>query len=397
MGVNARHAVGYEKKVFATVETAFGTFVKPAATGAMKVLSFGASHSQDRHNRADSRATRSVLERITGRKTTSWTLEKYMIPSGTGSTSPDDDILLASVFGKSTAVSSTVEYTLTNDQSGFDIEGTVSPSFSLVREASRTVMESLAGCYVESLTISGAGADEPKFAYEGVAKTHIHTGSTGVVSSVSTDEVTLNSGQGKDYEAGSVVYFTTSDGSTVRDNNSSAGFKVSSISGDVLTVESNPTGLQAGDLCLPFVPSETTAGSPVNGISGSVSITSPATSLILTGFEVTIKNNYKPFGDEAFQSEITDYITNFREVSGSLTVRARRDQLVELGVRKNFTARDVAVTFGSGSGTTFVLDMDQIEIGFGDLSIPEAEEGTFTLPFVALGSSGEDEIQLTHQ
>lgn len=400
MGVNALHALGRKQRFYAALETTFGTFVKPVATDAIKVLASNFDFSQDRKNRSDSRQTRSLLERITGRKAVAWSMECYALPSGTGNTAPDIGPLLAAALGKSAVVSSTVEYTLTDNQAGFDIAGTIYPSLTLVRETNKTVMEAIVGAMVESMSIKFAGADEPRFSFEGFAKNHIHTGSNGVVSSLDggRTNVTLGTGQGKDYEVGSVVFFEIAATGAVRDNNTSAGYQVTAVTGDVLTVTPAVGGtVVATDLCLPFVPTETTAGAPIGGIAGSITIAAPATSLIITGGEINVKNGHKVLGDEAFQSTITDYIPGYREVSGSLTVRARRDQIIELGVRKNFTARDIQIILGTGSGTRFQIDIPAAEMGFSALEIPEAEEATFSLPFVGVATgSGENEFQLVH-
>lgn len=399
MGTTQKHAVGRELRCYAALETTFGTFVKPVGGDAIKVLASAMEFGQERANRADSRLTRSLLERITRRKSVSWSAEMYMLPSGAGATPPDADPLLAAAIGKSAVVASTVEYTLTNQQTGFALGGVVYPSLSLIRETSETVMEAITGAMPTTLTIRGGGADEPRFSFEGFAKDHIHTGSTGVVSSAVTTTATLNAGQGKDYQVGSVVFFRIASTGAVRANNSGAGFRVTVVAGDVLTFAEDvqAAGVVATDLCLPFVPTEVTAGAPINGITGALTITAPATSLIITGAEIVVAQNHKVLGDEAFQDSVTDYIPNFREVSGSLTVRGRRDQFIELGVRKNFTARDIQIIFGTAAGRRFQVDMDAIEMGFSALEIPEAEEATFSLPFVALGTStGENEFKLTH-
>lgn len=399
MGTVKDHALGRLLRFYASPETTFGTYVKPVGTDAMKVLASAFEFGQERKNRSDSRQTRSTMERITGRKSVSWSMECYALPSGAGATAPDVDALLAAAIGKSAVVASTVEYTLTNAQSGFEMAGATKKGLTLTRETSEVVMEAIVGAMVESLKISFAGADEPKFSFEGFAKDHIHTGGSGVALTVVTTTLTLNAGQGKDYQPNSVVFFRVAATGAVRANNSGAGYTVLTVTGDVLTFAEDlaAAGVVATDLCLPFAPTETTAGNPIAGISGSITIASPATSLILTGGEVSVKNNHKILGDEAFQEAITDWIPGYREVSGTLSVRARRDQLVELGVRKNFTARDLQIVLGTAAGKKFQIDMDAVEMGFSPLEIPEAEEANFSLPFVALGTgSGENEFKLTH-
>ena len=105
----------------------------------------------------------------------------------------------------------------------------------------------------------------------------------------------------------------------------------------------------------------------------------------------------KPIGDEAFASTVTDFIPGFRDVTGTLQVRCAKDQALEIGKRKGFSARDLQIVSGSGTGNVITIDMDQIEFGFSSLSIPESEEVMIDLPFVALAqdASSNDEITIT--
>ena len=85
MGSTQDHALGRNRAFFAKVESTYGTFVKPAATDAAKVLNCSFDFKQERKNRMDSRAVRAHYERITGRKEVSWSVDSYLIPSGSGS------------------------------------------------------------------------------------------------------------------------------------------------------------------------------------------------------------------------------------------------------------------------------------------------------------------------
>jgi hypothetical protein len=68
----------------------------------------------------------------------------------------------------------------------------------------------------------------------------------------------------------------------------------------------------------------------------------------------------------------------------------------EIGMRKQFTSRTVTLLLGSATaGAGVTLTLGNVEFDFSSLEIPEAEEATFTLPFVAFGTSGDDELTIT--
>ena len=141
MGQNSKHMLGRDLKFFVTHETtynpAIADIIVPATTDAMQVLSTGMDYTQERKDRADSRQTRSLLEKITGRKEVTWSCESYIIPRGaataggtsaTGVDGNDQHVMLRSSFGSSSASGSGTQYDLTSSQAF--------PSMSITREAS---------------------------------------------------------------------------------------------------------------------------------------------------------------------------------------------------------------------------------------------------------------------
>ena len=91
---------------------------------------------------------------------------------------------------------------------------------------------------------------------------------------------------------------------------------------------------------------------------------------------------------------MTDYIVGPRDVTGTISVRARRDLIKELGRRKRFQTRDVDLISGTVSGAILTVNLPFIEFNFAAVEIPESEEGTFSLPFRALGSVGADSVDM---
>lgn len=383
MGQTTPHVLGRSTRYYAKAESTFGTFLKPTATDAVKALKMSIDHKQERKDRMDSRQSRSVLERITGRKQASWSMERYVTPSGSLGTAPDEGVLLKAAMGVETVNSSTsVVYTPTASQS-------VRGSLSLVREMPSIYMESLAGAWVEKATLKVSGSEEPKWTFEGGASVHAGSGYSTLNGALSGGETTVVV-HDPVYDVNSIVKVGTSD-------NSGAGHQVTAVSADGLTLTVTPavSGAQSDtSAVVPYVPAETTAGNPINSIEGSMLVDS--VSVPITGFEITVSNNDKPVGDEAFSAVVSDYIPGFRDVVGSIMIRGRRDLFVYWAKRKLFTARDLQVTCGGTAGKKLRVDVDFAEFEFAPHEVPESEESTFQIPFKGLGSSGEDDVAFTY-
>ena len=373
MGTAQDHALGRNRAFFCKAETTYGTFVKPAATDAAKVLSCSFDFSQERRNRMDSRTVRSVSERITGRKAVSWSLESYLVPSGSGSTDPD----LAPMIKAAMGASSSQVFSLTSGQA--------LDSLSLVQQMNNVVSEAVAGAWVETMTISMSGGDDPRISFDGGGSSHIHT-STTTANGAGSSTTDLVVDDADAIEVGSVIKIGTGSASNI---------KVTAKNGTAITLES-ASSWSDGDAVVPDTPSETTAGSPSPGITGSITLAGN-TGIEIIGFDVSLKNNIKGIVDEAFASTATDFIPGFRDVSGNLQVRCAKDQAIEIGKRKGFSARDLQIVSGSGTGKVVTIDMDQIEFGFAALNVPESEEVIIDLPFTALAqdASSNDELTIT--
>jgi hypothetical protein len=88
MGASTDHALGRNLNFYCKVETTagaqYGTTSQEqvAADDAAKVLTTSMEFSVARTDRMDSRTTRSVLERITGKQEISWSCESYLLPAG---------------------------------------------------------------------------------------------------------------------------------------------------------------------------------------------------------------------------------------------------------------------------------------------------------------------------
>lgn len=162
----------------------------------------------------------------------------------------------------------------------------------------------------------------------------------------------------------------------------------------LITVTPAVAGAQAIDVdIVPQTPDETTAGSPLPGITGSVTIDGDTVPVL--AWEVTINNNHVLFHDEAFQQKVTDYAEGYREASGQLSFRARSDLVKWLGIRKALETHAIVITIGSTAGKICTISLPYVEFEFADAERSNEDASMINLPFRALGSSGADELTVT--
>jgi len=390
MGQNQAHVLGRNQSFFAIREPTYGTWTQVVGSGGMKVLKSTFTKKIDRRNRMDARASASLMERMTGRTECTWSMECYVIPNGTAGTAPAIHPLLLSTFGSYANVASTSDtYTPNDTQTSSSTSGT--GSCTIARSANSIVRQDLTGAYVNTLKASFKGGEETKFTFEGGAKDMVHTGTSTLNGGASSGATfVVQTADVYNFQVNSIVSVGTSD-------NSGAGHRVTGVNTGTSTITVTPnitSQLTAADV-LALVPTDTSVGSPISLTLGQFSLDS-VTSYPIVEAEIEYSNNIKAFNDEAFTSSTSDYVRGFRSVKGNIKVRARRDQLIHLGryLGLTSTTRAIILTSGSTAGNRMVVSMPYCEIDDAQLEIPESEEGTISLPFVAKGSSGADEISL---
>lgn len=394
MGQSVDHAVGRSRRVFAKSETTFGTFVKPVATDAIKTIgAVKMEPSQERKFRGDNRNSRGRgTEMIDGKiPPVPWSLETYLLPSGSAGVAPDVGELLKRALGTETVTGGTkVDYTL----SGIQALGSLSIEQWLHDGAASpqgVLMEAIFGAWVEQLTIKISGTEEPRLLFEGAAAKYAGTAfgtTTGTVTAPATT-FTLAAADAGALQVGSVIKIGT-------DDNAGAGYEVTAVdsAGTGITYTPALGVTQTGATPIrPFAPSETTAGSPLGVTLGSLTV--DAVALPVIAFELVSKNNNKAMDEEVGQTNATDYIPGEREVSGSITYKGRRDNLIYWMQRWRTATRDLLVTVGNTAGKRLKVNVDFAKFNFDALEIPEKEEVVVALPFDALESAGNDEFNLS--
>lgn len=459
MGTLTDHALGRNLRFFVVKEDSsdpggkYGEALQKALTGsnAAKVLSTSMEFTVSRTDRTDSRSTRSVLERITGKQEISWSCESYLMPRG-GTDKPNIDPLIEATIGGAIGATKSISaatkanpcvvtatahgfstgdrvhiasvsgmtqlndltFTITKvSDNTFSLDGIDSssygtyssggtitlltyrptdandlPTLRMARTANGVLREDLFGAYCDEMTISVDGASEPRITFSGGAFNYALTG-TGAADGAGSgvDALSTHSGEGVNFMVGSVITL-----------NGAERTILAKTGADALTLSASHSWDNDAAIT-PSTYTEVTHGSPINGITGSLTLNS--VELPVTAFDCTFSNQVKALSDEAFEKGTSDFVAGFRTVTGTVTVRARKDFLKSYAARyvqttatadPTFASVPLVVSLGSTSGKILKVHFPTVELDFGAVDIPESDEAVLNIPFTALGSSGGDEF-----
>lgn len=383
MGIGQAHGLGNQQILHIMQEATYGTLVKPAAAGtnAVKMLDIDIESKRERFNREDFRTTRSLLERITGRQMNQVSLTGYLIPSGTATTPPNLSHLITAVYGTRTIGGSDITWSLSDAQSR--------GSLSLSRMLSEILMETVTGFVPVTFGVKASGANPIEVSVDGFASRYITTGNTVLNGAmVSSSAMTVATAGQDAVDVDSVVKVGAN-------TNSGAGYQVSAKNGAASTLEATLSASDAADV-VPYIPAESTLGSPIAGINGSFLLDTVAAPI--TAFEFEVFNDDLKIDDEVFSQYVTDSIPQFRAVRGKVSIRLRKDQAIHVcKARASFaTTRALAVTFGTGAGTRYLADFPTVEMEYSGLKVPRTGAATFDLAFLARASAAGNEHTLKH-
>lgn len=408
MGVSQLHALGRNRKFYMVNETTYGTFEEPdgsqITTGALagsagdyftdRAINVTMTPGQERTPREDSKQTRSHLELITGKKSGTWSVEAYAMPSGTAGNAGPLRALYALALGKeilpadSGGTSGQVKYQLAASLADYELK-----SLTLIQFFNDTFMEALTGCYINTMTLSVSGGDQPRVTFDGESSgTYIPTSSSSTQGNATAEVATatgsgtqfsVKSGEGKNFSVGSVISV-----------GGDPAVQVTAVAGDLLTVDSSVSFAQ-NDTVVPSVPAQVLTGTPIAGILGSLTL--GGTAVPIVSFDVSVANNNKAISDEAFVAGTSDYIPGIRDVTGTVTVRCSRDLAIQVGKRMSFETQAIVVTCGDTTGSKLEISIPQAEFEVTGVDTPTADEVMISMPFRGLSSSesAEDEIKVT--
>jgi len=373
---NRNYNVGSDLAVFFSPEDSLLTPKIPVAGDAFRALSATIGRPKGYENLADHRGARSRFERIAVRQPViPWTIDCLLRPSGTAGTAPDIGNVLKHLFGTEsidTGVSVTYSF----------LEDPTSLSASIYVARSET-QEGVYGAVVNKATVSwGEGLAKVSFSGEGTD--YINAGYA--LATISTSSTLLTVDDGSQFSAYGIVQLGD-------DDNTGAGFRIESISGNDLTL-SAATSVASSSSVKAFLPDPTYTGDPLGGTAGSLSLDAGGTTIVHLPSTFDVANGVTLMTQEALQSKASDVLAaGIREVTPNLSFLVTRENNDLVNEFRAKGEEDLLLTLGDTAADRFKIDAPKVEFDAGDQDSPEegVEKWSATGPAFASASSGGDE------
>lgn len=376
-------AVGREEKLFAVTESAYGAAAAAAAAGnAVRFRTLNIDQKIERIQRDDKRSTRSYLETVVRRKSVAWSISGYLLPGGALGTAPDgwDDILEAGFGIETVNASTSVVYTLAKE---FSNSVTLHRAVGAAA-ATDVFSEMVRGCVVDRLSFTLGGNTETMITASGFGADVLRAG-TSTVNTDSGTSLVVASGDGTKFDAGMYI-----------DVDVISGVLISAVSTDTLTVASH-TAQSNGELVSPSACNQsqtfTSTAHPISGILGSASIGGSSHAIISA--QIDLDNGAKGHNDRFGSDKVNDYHFGNRRVSGSVVIRLDSTTFNTVAKTKNATTQALSLVSGTTAGSIATFTLGQVMFDYSMIPSNPVDDILVTLPFIAYGSSGEDELSLT--
>jgi hypothetical protein len=434
-------AVGYREVIFFVPEVTYGVPVHPSPTHAAQFLTADLSVAHERVNRNDKTATRSYRERISHRKSGTWSANLYVLPSGSNTVAPDITDVLERGFGVVRSVpnsavvagSTTILINVTpGDGANYQVgDGVgilnaagelelsfiktiatdaigVSPGFSIAPVAAATFYGTVTyklGNVLTSLTLTrvldnvvtvygGAFVNDIAFDFPGDGEATLTVGGgckEEFASGVSTLEaaalvgattITVPAGEAYRFENNTRVLLNAEGANTdevVLITNVNYATDTLTITRAQASTVASAHGI--GALIGPYEPSMTVAGSPITGTKGEFVITGIGglrDKHDTTAQGLTVGNNAELRNSAIGQESATGFFsTGKRDVGFSVTMWLTKEKLAYYNRAKRFVLQEILMQWGKEVGKSWAA------------KVPQAE---FNIPAIAGG--GDEEVML---
>lgn len=380
---------GANQQVFVTKESVYKDRLAVTGTDAVSVISSTISPTQEWIEDLSHQGSASLISEIEGKRGGTWELVVHVRPNGTAGQLPQelDNLFDACMLGTVTSGGSNVIYTLSSSADPISLQ--------IVRYAGDSWCEWVNGACVETVTFSqesgqpGTITFAGSFAEIGYLKGAPVVDGTGYATGTS---ITLAAASAYLIRVGAQI-------KTANDTNGGAGYEVTAVSSDGLTLTITPTmagsGFLAGVSITPVVPTASYSGDPVVGIDCGLSIDGTATDFISAS--VTYSTGFHLLDQEASTASAT-----------CVAPGARRIEMEASFVSKDTTAgldgngwvgntRAIILRMGRDTATERLkITIPACRLSPADPDFPTADEATFTVSGKARQSAAaDDEMTIT--
>lgn len=387
--------LGHQRTWYATGEASYGEPKAVKGTDAFRIISGSMTPAHEREPRPDLSGSSDVLERYTGRYSTTWEVTKLFLPNGNAVTQPDDYMMWRNLMGHVSTGSTSIEYTFAtgHDDSLTIRDGVKTGSSAGAAEFQQHVY----GAIVNRAEITWGNQGNNGLAqvtFSGLAKRWGYTGNSSVKDgnlNLGTNGLTLYAQNHKQFSVGSQVriYDPTKGGGTiVRTINMTTGY---------MTITGTRGGTASGGRAMvPHNPTTTTAGSPIHARLGYLTLNGSTSLIRHLGGRVTVEDNRELLNEEVgYDSATQVFRSQKRNVTFALDFMLRKEDVPAiLGHMANGSANHVQVTIGDQANKKLKLVMKNAQFDMNPLDLGEAGPARISMNGVALGTNGNDSLKV---
>ncbi len=436
-------SLGRKEQLYVVAENSYGAAAAPDGAGAIKHLSSRFEVKEERADRADRSASRGLADRVPGKRNVSWSVEGYLMPSGTGGTPPDFDGLLACSFDRRVTVATTVAANPTTtgatladatglqagDFVGFELSGTlyaarlaavdtatgavtwwpalpappqvgdtahpaVGSRLQTEPQGSATIHRLLdreaqvaTGCVPNEWTFAVAAGDPAKVTASGPGQDLVFAGTAALAAAMDATQTSFFHAGNPQFEPGTWVQL---DQEVLR-------ITAVDVDTNECTVSRAQCGTAAaahalGAVAAPYRPTPTTAGAPIAGVTGRCQLLD--VSVPITAAKASITENVSLLNTLHGSAVAQDYhYPQRRQVQLEVEALLTAETAGALVMTKLQDDTPFFLQAGHTSGRTFVCYAPRFQPEIPSLEAPVDDVIPLSLAGPALEDDGQDEIQ----
>jgi len=263
-------------------------------------------------------------------------------------------------------------------------QDTSSPAVSIWVEDD-TLVRAISGASVNNcaVTINNEGA--VMFTFSGEGMEMVWAGTSTLATASTASATTISVADGELYKAGSYIWNETKE-----DSNSTAGYEISSITGDVLTLGTGiGEGWSADDVIAGYLGDETAIGTAVESRLSDVYLDDVATKTRSMELTISVPKTY--LNDEIGTDFPENFVEDVRDINGSIGLYLRKADVQYFTQGFDGTQKELTISFGDTAGYRMDLVMPKAQIQVPEISQDGAAQ-TMSVTFKALGTVGEDSL-----
>jgi len=392
---------GSQTIVYAMKEVIYGCPRKPASGDAMFTISETLQGAEERDPRPDRSGQSDHIETVIGRKSATFDVTKLVVPNGAAGVAPDDSNLWEAGFGHLSVGATAVEYILaTLHDTALTIRRGVRSGSGISGAAD--FQDHVMGAIVNNIQVSWGGQGNNGLAqvvFSGEAAEYGHTGNSSLQAAEASGATGLNVSMAKHFSYGSVIAVdspTPGTKITQTFGGSGALINTANYTSNNLVLDDSYAGGSgsAEDKVKPYNPTATTAGSPIHGRLGRITLDGGASFDVKhVGGQVTLEQNTTLLNEEVGSDRATQVLrSDRRNVNFTLDFIMKQDETYLLGDVRNNLARSLELTLGAGVGKRLMLKMPNAEWEFTPADIPEQEVARISISGKALANNVNDAI-----